>query len=920
MIEELKSEMKASKASGGESSVRYDTPDQRSDRLSHAMSVVNVLRPRSTLPATARDRLTTMSLSELSRVALDCYNFPWSGDPAQWVTFHGPAFVSDIPERADFAATARMLLLRRTGFAPQAPEQNGLLVAGPVGCGKTTLTYLLTLAFAAMNEKFVLIHFDCRGDMRSFLFSQIVAAGLAKAGVVSKQEAADALPHLTVLEELAKKKGVDVALFVDEAQRMFMPENALILLPGYGSPRADFIESEVDTLQRSWPKTFLSGSASSLEKLFYTPQAASSIMFPSKISKAANQTKLLQTSISRIRDTSSLVVVLSDLERDVQLSRLALAAPELERDPVTLLPLQFSDRNREWLKRTTEDLSDRGSQCPLEDRNRVRAVEYLRRYLGTEIEDERMLLFAALLFSRGVPRVLKELSRKKEKPILSLQALFPAAVRSFWSAMAGYILAQPNRTLQEKLKEYTRDLSLLTYPSETISTLAEREDVALIKMDAALLRASNPSLAQAFPTRDTLVEWVDQGFIEWDESTQTISFASFTDFVLTRLNASMRLRHVELLALMFNALGHEHERIAIAAIREAAKTRFLEPRVRAVLQRIGVVPADGAAEAVDVCPLWETMELSFPSIQELRVLMERSGYDSHFASGLSTIRLLLEEATSHCHSLVSEALEPSSAAKTHRSEAHICADLSRIPEGSTLHRFATLSRRGTRTRTVHEAFDLEPNRCSYLLTPTPDHFKVDWILVNPDSSISLIQVKHGKTAVSEEGSVLELLAGRLVLRAWLGFQGVPNWATTPIRPVVWSVRPTVESEYRKRTRKPPRSIASKVGVEWLDKKTIAPVWPAEVVQLLFNLYKEELWGVESERERAGVSVRDTLTVASLLLRPESSTPVVEGALDVASPSPAAKEDIEQSSTPSPARKRRKRSDAGKKRGKRKEPE
>lgn len=893
--------------------VRFDTKKQRSNRLKELLPSVEVYQPRQALSAAFQERLEHTTLSELARSTLSCYDFPWGGGSAVSSNWMAPIFTTDVPERDEFLLQTKALLLRSVGRLPPLPEQNAILVKGPVGSGKTTLGLLMALSIAALKMNSVVVRFDCVGDLSFTTFSPIVAASLLKAGMVTEKEAIDAATSLPALRELAMTRFANVVFFVDEAQLMFSASNSLLHLPGRAKSRAEMIAEEISSFERFWPFSILTGSSSSLSNLLFNPDLTPLSVFPSKITRPVNNTKFKQAPVHRLRDSHSIERVTADLERTFQLSVLAQRDPDVERNPASGFPDATSQMNRDWLVKHIDDLTD-GPVIRRAEETRKRAISFLRRFLSDRIEDERMLLFVALLYSRGIPRVLKDLVTEGGKHVLRTQDFIPPRVRALWRSMARYLLLEPDPEFQEKLQTKVRELGEVLHPSEGAFNLIRSEELALLRIHIPLLFSTVPEAVVGFPERATLMEWVDRGYILWNEDAQLISFTSVADFALTRLSVAMQVDHVELLALLFNQLGEEHERIAVSSIAEAAADRFTDPRVRGLLDRIGLVPSQTQALSAKVVVLKNTTTLAFPSVKRFRTTVrdlqfeleprrptkkesaakapddlvsssdEEAGsmnsgsgdtptlplvpppgfrvrvVDPRFPPKMSTINILLHEAKQLCYgSVVKARLQ---ATQTPRPSVHLHDEYIGIPDGSLLHHFATYE--SLPEQTIHSAFNINQRSFPVLFKPSPDHFRIGWILLNPDASLSVIQMKHGESSIDEEETTVELSAGAMVLRAWLGNQGVREWRTTPIRRVVWSLRPTVEGTFVKKERIETGRFAAAFGVDWLDKFAIAPVWSAEVVQVLFHAFKEETWGVVGEKERASVNLKSNLELSSLI--------------------------------------------------------
>lgn len=855
---------------------------------------VSVFRPRKAFPSALYPQLADISLSDLSRQVLDCFDFPWKRTSTSH-SFAGPLFITDIPERDEFRTAAQTLLMKLANQLPVLQEQQGFLVAGPVGCGKTTLTHLLALSATAMYPNSILINVECQGDTSAVFFSNIIAAGLLKSGLLTKDEVATTMWSIHKIRELVEQKfhhSLDVLLFVDEAQRMFEAKNAPIQTPLGGTTRAQVLLGEARTLESSWPRTFISGSASSLVNLFFRADLVPSTVFPSRMGRPLNDSKLKSATLRRIQTTKSVIVALADLERELQMAaRVSEGLAELERDPETSLPMEVSDKNRAWIQARVQELS--GDTW-------VHATKYARRFFDRDIKDERLVFFLALLFSRGVPRALKDLRDSSSTKITSLESFVPEAVRSLWFQMAKYLLLEKKGA---DLNRVLRDLGDVEFRTQNIADVLPDEDLAVLSIHIPTLIATVPEAAKVLADATTLTNWVDRGYVLWNESHKLLSFASVADFAITRLLAATEVRHFELLALLFNKLGEEHERIAVGALELAARTRFDEPDVRGVLSRIGLDTTDEEREFLTLRSLVRDRLVPFPTADELRILLGRSStgpqadeVDTESGGGgdddpdsaataheigsgdipprSRTVDLLVSEAARQCRSLMTTAFPPKSRkTKTIPGIPFLTSvreEFVSLESDSLLLRFASL-RREPASRNVHEAFDLEPGLRSepVLFKPAPDFFKANWILVNPDQSLSVIQMKHGGSPIDERNSVVEITAGAKVLRSWLGHRGVPNWATVPIRSVVWCLRPTVESTWVAKEPVPTGAIAKAVGVEWLNKHDVAPIWSAEAVHILFHNNKHELWGVEGQLDRARVrrpSDRDLVGALSDLAR------------------------------------------------------
>lgn len=872
--------------------------------VSRLIPDVEVLRPRSEIPRSAFPELPHATLANLSALVRGSFDASWE-QRGRASALQSPVFITDVDERRDFTAALRGLLGELTGASNSLPERNATLITGPVGCGKSTLSDLFALAVAALFRNALFIRFECAGQADSVFFSEIIAAGLQKSGLVSPDEVAECEWFLPSLRALAKTKKLHVVLFVDETQRLFGSPNHAVHRSTGVTWRSKELENEVNYLESKWPRTFLSGSASSLTNLFYLPHLVSPQLFPSKMMRPVNGSKFTVVSMSRLRSSGSVAPIVADLEREFQLFRRVNAEVGLERD-ADGTPLAASESNRRWLEAAIDDLSDRGKECTVEESNRTRATAYLRRFLWDGVEDDQLIFFLALLYSRGIPRELKALRGRVDPAVSSIYSLFPERVRALWMQMASFLLRQPDPKLQDSLEHAVRDLGSLSYRTQYLSDVLQSEDLSVLQINIDELCATIPGVV--IPDVATLTDWVDRGYLLWDHVHNRISFASVADFALTRLSAAMEVHHLHLLALLFNECGKEHERIAVLSIRDAAKSRFHEPSVRNALACLGLVRAgksppwitvrDGI-ESMDIHTLMGDCPVTFPPIGDFkRSLLSRgaiptlkkskrskttpgSEAEDIFRSKLSTSDVLARAAEEECDVVMSKSI--TQAPKDGRSAARASLEkltssrtkFNAVGKKSLLFHFAT-TRSDAVKRSVHEALGIDPALRSQpvILKPHPDEFRFDWILVNPDESVSVIQMKHGGSPIDERATTVAVAAGAKVLRAWLGHRGVSRWATLPIRPVVWCVRPTTESQW---VAKDPSfvtgSIAAAVGVEWLDRTAIAPLWPADVVQILFYWNKQGLWGVECEKERAKVAISSRLSLAKALESSASKAPL-----------------------------------------------
>lgn len=879
----------------------HESPEVTKGLIQNAALAVRVFRPRKALSAKTKAQLETVSLSDLSMAVLDCYDVPWK-KTSEGFEVDAPIFVADVPERAEFRTYAQNLLMRLSGTHPPFSEQQGSLITGPVGCGKSKLTSLLALSVAAtsLQPKPLLIHYECAGDQSNVLFTHIIAAGLLKAKLSTIDRLIEEPLTMARLRSITPK--ASVILFIDEVQRMFQPGDATITTALGPTTRSDALAGQISWMESKWPRSLLSGSASSLNNLFYRIDLAPSSVFPSKMPRSVNSTKFTRARTRRLESSSSLIPIVADFEREFQLSVRAASEPSLERDPDTGVPVQFSLRNRKWLQTEVRSLSDADAGDTLPDRNKALATNYLRRFLKSDVEDDNLLLFAAFVFSRGIPRVLKDLRGKDQAPIEGLQSFIPEEVRTLWCHMASFLLQRDEPGFQKKLEDTVREMKTLTYPTQVLTDVMNFEDLALFTIDIPDLVARIPGAAGSIPSDAMMVEFVDRGYILWDKERSRVSFASVADFVLTRLSVTADVREFHLLALLFNECGKEHERIAIGSLQQAANSRLSDPGVQSLLRRIGLLPNtlaetpwvlnEGARAFIDLCPLRRDVPTPFPSRpvfvstiadaegpprggsgKRTKIRKEKpsrtsptDGADaSEGVQGLkpesSTPDLLLSESSDFFHECLEQAF-PTAKVEPNAEALELVRNPT-VRKGTLAFTFATSGKEG-RSRTVHEAFGLDPSQRSrpVIFKPAPDRFKLDWILVNPDESISVLQMKHGGSPIREKKAVVEVTAGATVLRSWLGHQGVKSWDTVPIRRVFWSTQPVEET---KTVKIPPGVIAESAGVEWLDKFTIAPIWSAEVVQILFHCNKQDQWGVGGEARRASVDLLVQKSLPKLLL-------------------------------------------------------
>lgn len=847
---------------------------------------VKVLRPRKVISEDIVSRINRVTFSELAREVLECFDFPW-GRSGRTAFVAAPVFVTDLAERRRFEVSARSLLARMVGAAIVVPEAKGFLVTGPVGCGKSTLTSLLALSVTALWKKSILVHFECSGQAGNVFFSEIIAAGMLKAGIVSEEELRPQTWNLRGLQGLSERKGVDVILFVDETQRLFGGANQMVMRHGGPVLRSKELEDEVNSLESVWPTSFLSGSASSLKSLFFNPGEASSTLFPSKMMRPVNDTKFRSTAVHRLVDSSSIGPVVADIDRQFQLVHLVNTSADLERDSDGM-PIDGSEHNRRWLLARVDELSDGFSGPAFEERSRARAAAYLRKFLWDGEDDDQMLFFIALLYSRGVPRTLKVLQEAEHQALSGLTSFVPDLVRLLWLNMARFLHLAGDATVQASLNDAIRNLDSMTYLTSVLSEVAATEDLSLFRIRVEDLLVTIPGAT--IPNSSTLAEWVDRGFILWDSATNSISFASVADYALTRLSSMMEVRQFKLLSLLFNESGKEHERIAVSSIKDAAELRFDDPRVRHVLERLGLVSDSSSwvderagKTSLAIHVLWDNVNVPFPTVDAFQGSVStdvdvpkrkrkskqkvKGGISvrEETASGkrLSVSDILVREAEDACTTVLHQALSASSLG-IELTPMELREFIS-IGDSSSLNHLAS-TRSDATTRSVHEAFGLDPKYWAkpIIFKPHPDDFRVDWIVVNPDESMSVIQMKHGGSSVSERDAVAAVAAGAKVLRAWLAHRGVPNWETLTIHPVMWTTRPTVESQWVSKQTHKEGSIAALVGVEWLTKGTIAPIWSSEAIQIMFNGNKEKLWGVETEMDRAKAELATQPRILALL--------------------------------------------------------
>lgn len=567
-------------------------------------------------------------------------------------------------------------------------------------------------------------------------------------------------------------------------------------------------------------------------------------------------------------------------EREYQLGLRAAKDPRLERDPATGIPLSSSESNRVWLRDAIDDLSDLESNESRHLRQRQRAVEYLRRHLSLEVVEDQMLLFAALLYSRGVPRVLKSLQRVGlgEDSFVLFDVFVPRDVQVLWLQMATFIANTSNPSVQRKLGEAVRSVT-------SLSNINPR-DLSALEISIPEFFATIPDARATFPDEATLSDWIDRGLVCWDKARATISFATFADFAITQASSEFQPDRFRLLSLLFNESGKEHEVLAVQSLREAALNRLHTPGVRAVLHRLGLVAEQSSgslASGVELLVKWENHPVPFPNVNVVKLRVNRipvpsfdesvklgtnmdrvrtqaaSVADARFRPRVSLPTLLMEGATKSCRAVINAHVSRTGAcnyAGLQRDAGrlfHIDPSTAEGGNESLLFDFATIPQDSV-ARTIHDALEIDELSRSLpvLIKPYTDRIVADWILVQPDESLTLIQMKHGESAIDERETLVDVAAGVKVLRALLGHRGVANWATTPIQGVVWSLRPTAESQWATNSI-PEGNIAKAIGVSWLTKADLAPIWTAEVVRALFFFNKEVQWGVVNEKERARVT-------------------------------------------------------------------
>lgn len=310
MVEALSVKLDAleSKISSAPNATHEETPEASRRTIERLLGSVRVLRPRKPLAVDFVDNaLETASLSSIARAVFDCYDIPWKKE-ASALTLEFSPFVTDTPERREFLEYSRALLRRLTGQLPPLPEQKGTLITGPVGCGKSTLAGYLALSIASITGKALVVHFECIEDMQGVLFWHIMAAGLVKAGVATIDDVVKFPFSFAHLKDLLEP-GTEALLFTDETQLMFRPKDVDIRIEGRTTSRSMALFGNVKSMESRWPRSIVSGSASSLFNLFFDSGRCSPSDFPSKMPELVNRTKFTNATVKRLASSSSVEAI-----------------------------------------------------------------------------------------------------------------------------------------------------------------------------------------------------------------------------------------------------------------------------------------------------------------------------------------------------------------------------------------------------------------------------------------------------------------------------------------------------------------------------------------------------------------------------------------------------------------------------------
>lgn len=810
-IKELMKELQGSEGKGRVFShlERREDPDRFADHIHRISKSASFFQPNREVPE--QDR--TSALDENFRKTLSLREIALRM-PAELEFKCQPSVLKRIPFFLPECEYRAQVLSRVRWYVDNfinphaAPDHQCTLLTGPVGSGKTSLALAMgLLPIIVRPGKAACVFYEAKSG-QEVLPAEMLLAGLYRGGVFTREDVKNMGSSAGEILNAVAESGYAVMFVVDEAQRLFQPD-----VRGWANELKDQIEDLAVT--GTTLSTIFSGS-SSLSDLFFNPDAVSTKRFPSKAIEPFNSTKIHSLVSPRVGSADDLDLLLADLRRDAILERSLGAATNAKWNSIAKL-IREVDRL---------------------DPQRLRE-EHLKDLLGASFVDHAQwptLRMNAWIYSRGLPRRLKTASVSKREAAI----IIPWHARRVLKGMYDLLTRNPETRGSIEAAVARGDFSLLGYcgKNEASGDLDLDDKMNLFAVQLSDLRKVIPASEMSPRVLESLV---DEGYITRIQKplsdVEWIRFSSALDYVL--LSDGIELpSNLSLVAVLYGK-GTDLEMISTDAMQHAFRTRFESRGVQRVASCLGI---SSKLESATVLTDVGKKQVDFRGVDEFRAFLAANfpALLAEVPAGKKTADVLADSLEPNFDAFVYECsmIHPEAV------PSFSAASLSDLPRHSLIEAFSLFTHHSS-ADSVYEAFGVNVRSGPVVFQPWPDSIGTDRVIVSPDGSLTLVQMKHGFSGVKDEQVARRLFVGVQLLRSWLRGKGVAVWNSVPIRRVLWTTQDI-----------PSDSKCFKTGVCVLQKKDFAPMWRTEMLRLLVLNKKEHEWGVEDEVIARGLQSRD----------------------------------------------------------------